>query len=339
MPADTFSSFLGMTLQSTGNNNNAWGTILNGSALQTIEKAIAGNVVHAVTGGTLDLSGSPPPAAQTQALEMIQSFSGTLTANQVVKLPNVSKVWLVNNSTTGAFQLLMQTASGAQVNIPQGTFKWVWCDGSNSILRMDREQVGEFVYAAVQNAGTINCAGQSLLKTDYPDLFSKIGTTFGTADSVHFTLPLLTDTGRFLRSTSGSLTLGTYQANQNKAHTHTGSGTSSGISVAHTHTGSGTTSGFSADHTHFMFGGGQALVGAGTASFQGGGANNTPTSGFIVGPSTGTSSANHTHTFSFTTSTDSVDHSHTYSFTTSGGSADGAEARPESLAVVISIRY
>jgi hypothetical protein len=33
MPADTFSPFIGMTLQATGNNNNVWGTTLNGSAL------------------------------------------------------------------------------------------------------------------------------------------------------------------------------------------------------------------------------------------------------------------------------------------------------------------
>ena len=61
MAADTFSNFLGMTLQATGNNNNAWGATLNGSALVPLERAIAGNISHAVAGGTLDLSGTPPP--------------------------------------------------------------------------------------------------------------------------------------------------------------------------------------------------------------------------------------------------------------------------------------
>jgi len=82
MPADTFSSFIGMTLQATGNNNNAWGTILNGSALVTLERAIRGNIVRAVTGGTLDLSGSPPPTAVAKALDFIQIFQGTLTATR-----------------------------------------------------------------------------------------------------------------------------------------------------------------------------------------------------------------------------------------------------------------
>jgi hypothetical protein len=44
MSADLLSNFLGMTLQATGNNNNAWGTILNGSTLVSLERAIAGNI-------------------------------------------------------------------------------------------------------------------------------------------------------------------------------------------------------------------------------------------------------------------------------------------------------
>ena len=87
MPVDTFSSFLGMVLQATGSNNNAWGTILNGSALLPLERAIAGNISHAVTGGTLDLSSSPPPSGLTQPLDMLQVFTGALTANQTVIVP------------------------------------------------------------------------------------------------------------------------------------------------------------------------------------------------------------------------------------------------------------
>jgi hypothetical protein len=66
MSADLLSNFIGMTLQATGNNNNDWGTILNGS-LTTIERGLAGNISHAVTGGTLDLSGSPPPTSTGSA--------------------------------------------------------------------------------------------------------------------------------------------------------------------------------------------------------------------------------------------------------------------------------
>lgn len=35
----------------------------------------------------------------------------------------------------------------------------------------------------------LDCDGASLLRTDYPDLFNVIGTTYGAADGTHFNLP------------------------------------------------------------------------------------------------------------------------------------------------------
>lgn len=35
----------------------------------------------------------------------------------------------------------------------------------------------------------LDCDGSSLLRSDYPDLFNVIGTTYGAADSAHFNLP------------------------------------------------------------------------------------------------------------------------------------------------------
>lgn len=37
--------------------------------------------------------------------------------------------------------------------------------------------------------GWLMCFGQSLLRSDYPNLFARIGTTFGAADASHFSLP------------------------------------------------------------------------------------------------------------------------------------------------------
>lgn len=336
MSADLFSNFIGMTLQATGNNNNAWGTILNGSALQTVERALCGNISHAVTGGTLDLSGTPPPAGVTAALDFVQIITGTLTSNQTIIVPNLSKTWFIINETTGAFSLLVEASGGTAIQIPQGSGKFVVCDGATNLYRLDKDSVGTFVYGAVVPNDALACSGQSLLQASYPDLFAKIGTTFGSVDGTHFTLPLLTDTGRFLRSTTGSLTVGTYQASQNKSHTHTGSGTTSTESNDHTHTGSGTTSAMSANasHSHVE---NIPNFGAGASWNNANGAANSGT--FYSPLSTQATNTDHTHTYSFTTSGISAAHTHTYSFTTSTGSADGTEARPEALAVVISIRY
>lgn len=45
-----------------------------------------------------------------------------------------------------------------------------------------------FAFTAVP-AGWLRCEAQSLLRADYPDLFTAIGTTFGSADGTHFALP------------------------------------------------------------------------------------------------------------------------------------------------------
>lgn len=51
-------------------------------------------------------------------------------------------------------------------------------------------------------SGWIKCDGQSYLRSEYPDLFSSIGTKFGAADGTHFNVPDLR--GMFLRGTNNS---------------------------------------------------------------------------------------------------------------------------------------
>lgn len=84
--------------------------------------------------------------------------------------------------------------------------------------------------------GYLLCQGQSLLRTEWPDLFAVIGTTYGAADATTFSLPNLTDrvplgagsAGRGRGAVGGaeSVTLTTAQI---PAHTH-------GSTGAHTHT-------------------------------------------------------------------------------------------------------
>lgn len=336
MVADTYSARLGLLEMGTGNQNNSWGISFNASVTDIIDRAIAGVATHVVTGGTLDLSGSPPPAGVRQDVDLIQNFAGVLTSNQTIIVPNISKTWLFANFTTGAFQFFVKTAAGTAVQVPQGTTKFLICFAGDVIKRFDEAEVGAFQISgkAAVGAGELLCNGASLLRTDYPDLYSKIATTWGSVDGTHFTLPNFTDTNRYLRASGGGLATGTYQANQNKAHTHTGSGTTSTESVTWTHTFAGTTatmnSNTSHSHTYNDSSGTQPAV-------TGGGGLSLP-----IANSSGTTNTvniDHTHGYSGTTGVQSANHTHTYSFTTSGGSADGSEARPESAAVLICIKY
>lgn len=350
MAADTFDPILGLIQQGTGNNNNAWGTIFNSSFAALAARAIGGVVTRSNTGGSLDLSTAPPPTGPRIDMDAIQLFNGALVSDLTVTVPLNSKITFFQNSTSGAFNLFVKVPSGAAPNgliqIPQGLGVFVMSDGAGNLIRADDADIGSFRISgkASAGAGELACDGSSKLRASFPNLFAKIGTTWGSADGTHFTLPLLTDTGRFLRSSASGVPVGTYQASQNKSHTHTGSGNTGTESVFHTHTFSGNTGAMSANAVHGHTGS--------TANLQGGSVGGSQASVAMYGQNTSAvnvlgplpltitnTNTDHTHAFSGTTSTDSVDHTHSFSFTTSTGSADGAEARPEAAVALICIRY
>ena len=134
---DTYTTTLGAILMAIGGDNNTWGTNLNNSVIQILEDAIANalpNATGTVTGGTLDLSTSAPPAGPSAARYAFLPFTGTLASNQIVKVPNLTKSWLVRNGTSGAFTLSIETPSGTPQTIPQnGGWQLVTCDGANNI--------------------------------------------------------------------------------------------------------------------------------------------------------------------------------------------------------------
>jgi hypothetical protein len=176
-------------------------------------------------------------------------------------------------------------------------------------------------------------------RTTYAALFAKIGTTWGVGDgSTTFNVPPLNNRYIRHRQDAGAAgAVGTLQADQNKAHTHTGSGTTGNNSVGHTHPFSGTTGAMSANatHTHGL-GGANTQAGSAIGGVTGGGGFNS-----AINPGTITiASANtdHTHNISGTTGANSVDHTHPFTFTSAGGSADGTEARPLSASLLICIR-
>lgn len=146
------------------------------------------------------------------------------------------------------------------------------------------------------------------------------------------TLPNLTAAGRYRRSRTSSTKVGDLLSDQNQAHTHTGSGTTSAENVSHTHSYSGTTAAEAQAHTH-----GYSFTDVVVNS-----ANDGTNPTFLaqpvtpVGANTGTQSANHTHTYSGTTGGISTNHTHTYSFTSS--SNGGTEARPTTMVVLTCIK-
>jgi microcystin-dependent protein len=358
MAADTYTTGgAGLFLMGTGNDVGTWGGLLNSNMIQIVEDAVTGIFTNGSTGGTLDLSASPPPAASSQARFAIMEFHGALTSNLTVIVPDLSKTWWVENNTSGNFSLFWKTPTSVTVQIPQGLIELVRgaVGGMRRILLYEVGKIVDFGTATVP-AGYLECDGTSYLRTQYPDLFAAISTTWGSVDGTHFNVPNLKDTGRFRRSRTGALAVGTYQANQNLAHTHTGSvnvagsctGTTDNTSIAHTHNVVGNTGGMSANNPHdHATSVNNYWLGTTHQSVQ----NTTPTvdvpSGPLQNQRTDSTNIAHTHAINFASAGMSASDPHNHTFTgTSAASGSfttaasgGSEARPEAAVVLTCIRY
>ena len=111
--ASTYTA-LGVELQVTGENAGTWGDKTN-TNLQLISQLFDGFNQTSIAGGaqTTDLTvvdGNTTGTAQQNFIEL----TGTITGNQIVTIPtDVEKLYVIRNSTSGAFTVEFKYASGS----------------------------------------------------------------------------------------------------------------------------------------------------------------------------------------------------------------------------------
>jgi hypothetical protein len=347
---------------------------IRGSDVGTWDLPVNGNfnLIDSMFGGvtTIALSSNSVTLLSSQGQQSVVRFTGTINNNVQVILSGIIKGWSIDN------QILNSPSSfGVQILTPGSSFgigappgvNDILYDGT-SILYRNLERVGTYVDYAGSTLPTwvslctkppfLLCNGTTFSSATYPQLSSLLGST--TLPDARGRVRMMSNLGtsRVTVFNGDTLYLGGGDQ-QVQAHTHTGSGTTSGISANHTHTYSGTTGFVSADHTHtysgttsveqqgfnFNYSGttsGQSadhshalgfsntgvIANAGFAFAAFGYGNTTNTAGtsndhsHTYSGTTGTQNQNHTHTYSGTTSGISANHTHTYSGTTSINSVD-----------------
>lgn len=128
----TYSTRLRLVKQDTNENINTWGAVLNASMIDMIDEAVAGVETIAVTGGTTTLTTANGSSDNPRNAVLV--FTGSLGSVQTVNVPATEKNWIIYNNTTGTHRFLVKTSSGTGVEIPQGTARQVYCDGTNVLL-------------------------------------------------------------------------------------------------------------------------------------------------------------------------------------------------------------
>jgi hypothetical protein len=117
----------------TGENAGTWGDKTN-TNLNLLQQAIAGYQDISIAGGAQTTALLMSDATISTARNAVVKFSGTITGNQIVTIPNsIEKTYILYNGTTGAFTVEFKTVSGTgpTFSATDKGFKLVYSDGTN----------------------------------------------------------------------------------------------------------------------------------------------------------------------------------------------------------------
>ena len=181
-----------------------------------IGTATPGNAID-IAGGTFQISSSGGTARATISADASNSyFAASDDRNFVVQTNTTTR--LTVNSSTATSTVPVVLPANPTTSLQAATKAYVDLGSPAGI-------VAPFAGTSAPS-GWLACDGSSVLRTDYPNLFTAIGTTWGSVDSTHFTLPDLR--GTFLRGTGTNGTygtavgqaVGTYAADTYLNHSH-----------------------------------------------------------------------------------------------------------------------
>jgi len=126
------SNDLRLTELATGEGSGTWGETTN-SNLELIAEAFSFGTeaitTNADTHTTTIADGSTDPGRS-----LFLKYTGTLDSACTITIgPNtVSKLWLIENATSGGFSIIIKQGSGATVTVPNGQTKAIYSDGAGS---------------------------------------------------------------------------------------------------------------------------------------------------------------------------------------------------------------
>ena len=130
--ANSTSADLKLTIQATGENSGTWGQITN-TNLTILEQAIAGfEAVAITTGATLTFTNGAVSNGKNQVLKLTGTIAGAVN---VVVPDTLTKLYVIDNATSGAHAVTVKTSSGTGVTwaaADKGT-KMVYSDGTNVV--------------------------------------------------------------------------------------------------------------------------------------------------------------------------------------------------------------
>jgi hypothetical protein len=141
--ASSYDNDLRLNEMATGDGSGTWGTTTNTNLALIAEAFSYGTEVittNADTHTTTIADGATDPGRS-----LYLKYTGTLdSACTITIAPNdISKVWIIENGTSGSQNIIISQGSGATITIPAGDTKVVYSDGAGAgaaVFQTEQEQ-------------------------------------------------------------------------------------------------------------------------------------------------------------------------------------------------------
>jgi len=130
--ASTYVNDLRLNEMATGDQSGSWGTVTN-TNLELIGEAFSYGT-EAITTNADTHTTTIADGASDAGRSMFLKYTGTLDSACTITIgPNtVSKMWFIENATSGSQNIIISQGSGANVTIPAGQTKAVYSDGAGA---------------------------------------------------------------------------------------------------------------------------------------------------------------------------------------------------------------
>jgi hypothetical protein len=132
----TYSTNLKIEEIGTGEQAGSWGTTTNENFVNVFEQAIVGRVTVPFADANVTLTATNTVANQSFR-NLYLNCTGTNAASRNLVVPTINKNYIVENNTTGGFSIVVKTAAGTGVTIPNGYTCSVYADGTDVVPAFD----------------------------------------------------------------------------------------------------------------------------------------------------------------------------------------------------------
>jgi hypothetical protein len=192
---------------SLGENASTWGQPKLNTVIDLIDEAVGGVESISTTGGTTTLTSTNYTSDQARNACLV--FTGTLASNAIIVVPNVEKLYLAVNNTTGSYSLTVKTAAGTGYALRSGP-NWVYCDATNvsgAVPRLDQAPLAtasvDLNSQRVTNLGTPSASTDAATKAYVDAAVSttptqNLATSAGTALAPTYSWATDSNTGLYL---------------------------------------------------------------------------------------------------------------------------------------------